>query len=200
LTLFFESRQPRGRGAVFKPRRGPPALRSRAVSQHFGGYCEGETPLPIPNRAVKPLSADGTWDSRPWESRSPPFLPQSRPAGRLFLCPRGDSLRAAGGSTPRTSRRERLPCGRITAPLATRLIREAARLLGPRLESVLAQGGEVDRQVDRAQHPLGKACVSLLSQSHGRDATDGLGQNICSATELAAGHKDPANQPLLPKL
>jgi hypothetical protein len=34
----------------------------------------GETPLPIPNRAVKPHSADGTWPSRAWESRSPPVL------------------------------------------------------------------------------------------------------------------------------
>jgi hypothetical protein len=47
------------------PRRGG----SRPVS---GGYGEGETPLPIPNRAVKPLSADGTWLARAWESRSPP--------------------------------------------------------------------------------------------------------------------------------
>ena len=43
--------------------------RSLTVS---GGYGEGETPLPIPNRAVKPLSADGTWPARAWESRSPP--------------------------------------------------------------------------------------------------------------------------------
>src|SRR5215472_8233209 len=39
-----------------------------------GGYSEGETPLPIPNRAVKPLSADGTWLARAWESRSPPVF------------------------------------------------------------------------------------------------------------------------------
>ena len=39
-----------------------------------GGYGEGETPLPIPNRAVKPLSADGTWPARAWESRSPPVF------------------------------------------------------------------------------------------------------------------------------
>src|SRR5215210_5610886 len=37
-----------------------------------GGYGEGETPLPIPNRAVKPLSADGTWPARARESRTPP--------------------------------------------------------------------------------------------------------------------------------
>src|SRR5688572_3321268 len=46
--------------------------RSRTVS---GGFGVGETPLPIPNRAVKPHSADGTWPSRAWESRSPPVLP-----------------------------------------------------------------------------------------------------------------------------
>jgi hypothetical protein len=45
--------------------------RSRPVS---GGYGEGETPLPFPNRAVKPLSADGTWPARAWESRSPPVF------------------------------------------------------------------------------------------------------------------------------
>jgi hypothetical protein len=48
---------------------GPREARSLPVS---GGYGEGETPLPIPNRAVKPLSADGTWPARAWESRSPP--------------------------------------------------------------------------------------------------------------------------------
>ena len=52
--------------AVLKAREG-----SLPVS---GGYCEGETPLPIPNRAVKPLSADGTWLARAWESRSPPVI------------------------------------------------------------------------------------------------------------------------------
>src|ERR1700761_5441039 len=50
---------------------GPGRGWSRPVS---GGYGEGETPLPIPNRAVKPLSADGTWPARAWESRSPPVF------------------------------------------------------------------------------------------------------------------------------
>src|SRR4051812_31028879 len=53
--------------AVLRARRAP-------VSQTFGGHSEGETPLPIPNRAVKPLSADGTWLARAWESRSPPVF------------------------------------------------------------------------------------------------------------------------------
>ncbi len=45
-----------------------------------GGYGEGETPLPFPNRAVKPLSADGTWLERAWESRSPPVYLQRKVA------------------------------------------------------------------------------------------------------------------------
>jgi hypothetical protein len=34
-----------------------------------GDNREGETPLPIPNREVKPLFADGTTTARLWESR-----------------------------------------------------------------------------------------------------------------------------------
>ena len=48
-----------------------PRERSLTIS---GGYGEGETPLPIPNRAVKPLSADGTWPERAWESRTLPVF------------------------------------------------------------------------------------------------------------------------------
>src|SRR5881394_3065500 len=58
---------PRLWAAVFKRRGG-------AVSPNSGGHGEGETPLPIPNRAVKPLSADGTWLARARESRTPPLL------------------------------------------------------------------------------------------------------------------------------
>ena len=56
-------------------------LRARGggFSSVSGGYGEGETPLPIPNRAVKPLSADGTWPARAWESRSPPVLTSHTP-------------------------------------------------------------------------------------------------------------------------
>ena len=63
---------------------GPGRGWSRPVS---GGYGEGETPLPIPNRAVKPLSADGTWPARAWESRTPPVYLErtSRPQGRLVV-------------------------------------------------------------------------------------------------------------------
>ena len=46
--------------------------RGRSALTFSGGHGEGETPLPIPNREVKPLSADGTWPARARESRTPP--------------------------------------------------------------------------------------------------------------------------------
>jgi hypothetical protein len=56
--------------------------RSARVSRSSGGFGVGETPLPIPNRAVKPHSADGTWPSRARESRSPPvYLDEPPPGG-----------------------------------------------------------------------------------------------------------------------
>src|SRR3954451_21582159 len=49
----------------------PPGVASRKIPV---AHSERETPLPIPNRAVKPFSADGTWGATSWESRSPPVL------------------------------------------------------------------------------------------------------------------------------
>jgi hypothetical protein len=39
-----------------------------------GGISVGETPVPIPNTAVKPYSVDGTAWETVWESRSLPAL------------------------------------------------------------------------------------------------------------------------------
>ena len=68
-----------------------------------GGYSEGETPLPFPNRAVKPLCADGTWLARAWESRSPPVLLHSRPRhpGGGVVCVSGVRGRGPAGVAPR---------------------------------------------------------------------------------------------------
>ena len=43
-----------------------------AQKDFSGSDSAGETPVPIPNTAVKPCSADGTASSRGWESRTPP--------------------------------------------------------------------------------------------------------------------------------
>jgi hypothetical protein len=66
-----------------------------------GGYGEGETPLPIPNREVKPLSADGTWLARARESRTPPVLRSQMPwagAGPPPTASARDLWRLAGPS------------------------------------------------------------------------------------------------------
>src|SRR5215204_297591 len=50
---------------------------------NFGGHSVGGTPLPIPNREVKPDSADGTRGASPRESRTPPNSsggPRERPS------------------------------------------------------------------------------------------------------------------------
>ena len=69
-----------------------------------GGYGEGETPLPIPNRAVKPLSADGTWPARAWESRSPPVISSIQRDGQGRRDGRRGQRR---GTTPSPSARSR---------------------------------------------------------------------------------------------
>ena len=64
-----------------RPRRaGTPA--ERTVS---GGHSGGETPVPIPNTAVKPARADGTWGEAPWESRSPPGFRMTTTPSELRL-------------------------------------------------------------------------------------------------------------------
>ena len=47
-------------------------LRSIGIKKLKGVYGKGDPPLPIPNREVKPFSADGTADR--WESRKMPNL------------------------------------------------------------------------------------------------------------------------------
>src|SRR3954469_7357399 len=77
------------------------------LSPVSGGFGEGETPLPIPNREVKPLSADGTWLERARESRSPPvcLIPRAAPPGRLVV------VEAEATLATQARRRWRKPAG-----------------------------------------------------------------------------------------
>ena len=58
-------------------------LRTAIEEKDFGDHSDGETPVPIPNTAVKPVSADGTGLATVWESRSSPrsFSFARNPAG-----------------------------------------------------------------------------------------------------------------------
>ena len=56
------------------------------IFSYSGGYRGGATPLPIPNRAVKPSCADGTAGDTRWESRTLPDFLEAHPCGdELFL-------------------------------------------------------------------------------------------------------------------
>jgi hypothetical protein len=98
-----------------------------------GGYGEGETPLPIPNRAVKPLSADGTWLARAWESRSPPVYLSASPArrrGSLLFVPAVGRSRPGRAAEPHPIRRDsracRVPAGCVICRSASQRQRRPA--------------------------------------------------------------------------
>jgi hypothetical protein len=68
------------------PYRSNPILVAKTLLCSFqfefsGDFGEGETPVPIPNTAVKPLRADGTARASVWESRSSPGSIFERPLG-----------------------------------------------------------------------------------------------------------------------
>src|SRR3954469_23359837 len=56
-----------------------------AVPHNFRGHSVGVTPLPIPNREVKPDSADGTRRATSRESRTPRIFFKGPERGPLFL-------------------------------------------------------------------------------------------------------------------
>ena len=53
-------------------------------TQVLGDSSEGVTPVPIPNTAVKPLSAHGTARVSVWESRSLPKLKKQMASGAIL--------------------------------------------------------------------------------------------------------------------
>jgi hypothetical protein len=138
----------------------------QGLSVFSGGHGEGETPLPIPNRAVKPLSADGTWPSRAWESRTPPVssLPGQRPGCRIRT--RGRELRRATirgrGASGGRARGRRGPDRARTAVASDP--RAPAMWVGPgwrggrperdvrRLEKILCDDPHALSQVGRQEH------------------------------------------------
>ena len=86
---------------------GRPGVRSRTItasrSKISGDHGGGATPVPIPNTAVKPASADGTWGETPWESRtSPEYFEEMGPreSGGPSAIP-GPAWHPAAGTIPR---------------------------------------------------------------------------------------------------
>ena len=97
----------------------------------FGGLTGRGTPLPIPNREVKPARADGTRRATSRESRSPPNSLKRAPETGLFswpLRPRG-AWRASRGRARGAGR-----CARRRGGCVTNMRRQA--LLGERVDRV----------------------------------------------------------------
>ena len=73
---------------------------------NLGGHSGGDTPLPIPNREVKPASADGTRGASPRESRTPPSLSAVRkPASAGFRSHVDRPLKASAVAAAERSQR-----------------------------------------------------------------------------------------------
>src|SRR5205823_14715645 len=88
------------------------ARKSSRGFHNFGGLTGRETPLPIPNREVKPARADGTRRATSRESRSPPIYSEKGPRERPFFMPprryelgpaKRDRGCAAGARAPRSA-------------------------------------------------------------------------------------------------
>jgi hypothetical protein len=137
-------RSPR-RGGLVPP--ATPAEQGRTLTS-CGGFGERETPLPIPNRAVKPLSADGTCPERDRESRTPPLYRVTRAAPRggpsSFSAPTPRTAhRAPRAAHPRTrAPRTRAPRTRAARPRAPAPPR--ARPPGPRPSHLPRLRGRAD--------------------------------------------------------
>jgi hypothetical protein len=59
------------------------------------------------------------------------------------------------------------------------------------LKAVFAKRGEVDHEVDTVDDSLAKVVAPV---EHGRQSTNALGRNICSAREVAADVDGPSQR------
>ena len=71
-----------------RPKRLAPLARQelRFPEFHPGDHGGGVTPVPIPNTAVKPSSADGTASARLWDSRPAPTPRRERQKQTHRVC------------------------------------------------------------------------------------------------------------------
>ena len=143
------------------------------VSPISGGYGVGETPLPIPNRAVKPHSADGTWPFGPGRVGRRRFtFAKGRPTGRPFV-----RFRAVG---PRGFRS--LACGRGGG----------RRGRGPGPRAVCVRAGQTDAAArDRCAGRPAAARGGLRCASRARSPPTQSGGSWRPPTEAAAASVAP---------
>src|SRR5438105_13739408 len=93
------------------------------LQRDFGDHSDGETPVPIPNTAVKPVSADGTGLATVWESRSSPRSfsfarksPRGASTAARIMEPNAPSARRASAVAQLAARLySHFPCCRVRA-------------------------------------------------------------------------------------
>jgi hypothetical protein len=156
-----------------------------------GGDCERETPLPIPNRAVKPLSADGTWPARARESRTPPlYFDEPSRQGRLVLvvagCGRNGETHAWGRGCAAPGRRA-LRAGRS----GSRCGCPAVTPMGPCASRSSSQIGSSSRMKARAVSAARRRRSRHEGGALRRSEVEG---NMCSA-RYDAPRTDVASRP-----
>ncbi len=122
-----------------------------------GGHGGGETPVPIPNTAVKPASADGTWGVAPWESRTPPGFLQTMPppmrGHRRVRDPRFEVVEE--GEDPDPTVVPGPGHGGIGAPADVRGIGDDPAVMDPRTStSGHPLGGEQTGVPHKPEHPV----------------------------------------------
>jgi hypothetical protein len=148
-------------------------LTLHAGKQVSGGHSGGETPLPIPNREVKPASADGTRRATSRESRTPPvYLYGAATGGLVCLTQRCDTARpqrrlealreAVDPPNPRVR-----PVNRDQ--VQTGLAGASARGLLGKEDDRAGAGGPPERDRRRTCGPLFAEIKNAIGTSHSAD-------------------------------
>ena len=153
---------------------------------NLGGHSGGETPLPIPNREVKPASADGTRGASPRESRTPP----TSLAGEPMVPPPAPTLERVGThgspacppSAQLPDGRTWTPAGQSPAPPATGGVPSSARSVSarefPRVPFV--QGGAATNRVRAPARPRSPAPPATRSAAIGPEIEIGPARRLSS--------------------
>lgn len=163
-------------------------------------HSERETPLPIPNRAVKPFSADGTWGATPWESRSPPVLRCTQPAPSWSRAARVYGLRLEPRSRGLCSGATRRPAPAAPVLPITTLATAPIRLRAAGGGGIWGKGRGLEAgDTGRALKGLVRALVATeeagasdrCSTGAPRGGDPGRGRTACTRSFHASGRQPP---------
>ena len=155
------------------------------MPHNLGGHSGGETPLPIPNREVKPASADGTRRAISRESRTPPIF---------FATGSGDGARrrwpVAAQAARSFSRQSGSSVAQPPDALADRRMRDEERreaLLGERVRRVERLGRRARLERDELHRPARAGAARRRGRAASRRARPRSGRPRTRASARAGG-------------